>query len=68
MVEGWFALLTRRQFQRGAFRCTADLDATIHRYIETNNADPRPFVWTKSADAILDSVHRFCQRTPAAMR
>jgi transposase len=62
MVEGWFALLTRRQFQRGVFRCTADLDTAIHRYIETNNANPRPFVWTKSADAILDSIKRFCQR------
>jgi transposase len=66
MVEGWFALLTRRQFQRGAFRCTADLDAAIHRYIETNNADPHPFVWTKSAEAILDNIRRFCQRTSAA--
>lgn len=66
MVEGWFALLTRRQFQRGAFRCTADLEAAIQRYIAANNADPRPFVWTKSADAILDNVRRFCQRTAAA--
>lgn len=62
MVEGWFALLTRRQFQRGVFRCTADLEAAIRRHIETNNADPRPFVWTKSADAILDGIQRFCQR------
>ena len=62
MVEGWFALLTRRQFQRGVFRSTADLEAAIHRYIETNNNNPRPFIWTKSADAILDSIKRFCQR------
>ena len=62
MVEGWFALLTRRQFQRGAFRSTADLEAAIHRYIETNNANPHPFTWTKSADAILDSIKRCCQR------
>jgi transposase len=66
MVEGWFALLTRRQFQRGAFRCTADLEAAIRRYIEANNADPHPFVWTKSADAILDNIRRLCQRTSAA--
>jgi transposase len=67
MVEGWFALLTHRQFQRGAFRCTADLDAAIHRYIEANNADPHPFIWTKSADAILDYIRRFCQRTSMAI-
>ncbi len=48
MAEGWFALLTRRQFQRGAFRSTAELDAAIHRYIETNNANPHPFTWTNS--------------------
>jgi len=36
-------------------------------YIEANNADPHPFVWTKSADAILDNVRRFCQRTSTAM-
>ena len=66
MVEGWFALLTRRQFQRGVFRSTADLDAAIHRYIEHNNTNPRPFIWTKTADAILDNIKRFCQRhTPA---
>ena len=62
MVEGWFALLSRRRLQRGVFRRTVDLEAAIHRYIEANNADPRPFVWTKSADAILDSIRRFCQR------
>ena len=65
MVEGWFALLSRRQLQRGVFRRTADLEAAIHRYIETNNANPHPFVWTKSADAILDSVRRFCRRQGA---
>ena len=39
------------------------LEAAIHRHIEATNADPRPLVWTKSADEILDSVRRFCQRT-----
>ena len=67
MVEGWLALLTRRQFQRGTFRHTADLDAAIHRHIEANNAEPRPFIWTTGADAILDNVRRFCQRTSKAM-
>ena len=65
MVEGWFALLNRRQLQRGVFRRTGDLEAAIHRYIEINNTDPHPFVWTKSADAILDSIRRFCQRNGA---
>jgi transposase len=63
MVEGWFALLTRRQLQRGAFRSTHALELAIRRYIETSNANPKSFVWTKTADEILDSVKRFCQRT-----
>ena len=63
MVEGWFALLTRRQLRRGAFRSTQALEAAIRRYIEISNTDPKPFVWTKTADDILDSIKRFCQRT-----
>ncbi|MFH1141914.1 MAG: IS630 family transposase, partial [Chloroflexota bacterium] len=35
----------------------------IQRYLEVTNAGPRPFLWTKSADAILASIARFCQRT-----
>jgi transposase len=63
LVEGWFALLARRQLQRGVFTSTADLEAAIHAYIAQTNADPTPFVWTKTADAILASIGRFCQRT-----
>ena len=63
MVEGWFALLTRRQLQRGAFRSTQALDAAIRHYIEASNTDPKPFVWAKTANDILDSIKRFCLRT-----
>ncbi|MBP2316116.1 transposase [Azospirillum soli] len=66
LVEGWFALLPRRQLRRGAFRSTHDLEQAIRRYVEATNADPKPFVWTKSADRILESVKRFCQRTSAS--
>ncbi len=62
-VERFFALLTERQIKRGAHRSTADLKAAIERYIESHNRDPRPFRWTKSADDILASIERFCQRT-----
>jgi transposase len=62
-VEGWFLLLTRRCLQRGAFGSTDALEAAIHTYIDQTNAEPRPFIWTKSADDILASVQRFCQRT-----
>ena len=45
------------------FETTRDLEATIHAYIDQTNAEPKPFVWTKSADAIPASVKRFFQRT-----
>ena len=63
LVEGWFALLTLRQIRRGVFPTVEALEAAIRRHIEATNTDPRPFVWTKSADEILESVRRFCQRT-----
>jgi transposase len=62
LVEVWFALLTRRRLHRGVFTSTAALEAAIHAYIDQTNAQPKPFVWTKSADTILASVGRFCQR------
>jgi transposase len=63
LVEAWFAILTRRRLERGVFTSTADLEHAIHAYIDQTNADPKPFICTKSADAILASVGRFCQRT-----
>jgi transposase len=63
LVEGWFSLLTRRCLQRGAFNSTDSLEAAIQAYIDQTNAEPKPFIWTKSADDILAGVQRFCQRT-----
>lgn len=63
LVEGWFALLTLRQIRRGVFPTVKALEAAIRRHIEATNAVPRPFLWTKSADAVLDSVRRVFQRS-----
>jgi transposase len=63
LVECWFSLLTRRCPQRGVFPSTDSLHAAIQAFIDRTNAEPRPFVWTKSADDILNSVKQFCQRT-----
>jgi transposase len=63
LVETWFALLTRRRLQRGVFTSTADLKAAIQASIDQTNAEPKPFVWTKSADTILASIGHFCHRT-----
>jgi len=63
LVECWFALLTTRRLARGAFRSTWALEQAIKSYIAASNAHPKPFAWTKTADQILESVARYCQRT-----
>jgi len=61
-VERWFATLTERQIRRGTHRSTRQLEAAIRRYLDQYNTDPKPFVWTKSADDIMASIERFCHR------
>jgi transposase len=62
LVERFFAALTEKQLRRGVFRSTRELEAAIAGYLEVTNADPKPFVWTKTADQILASIARFWQR------
>ena len=62
-VERFFANLTEKQLRRGVHRSTAELAAAIKHYINITNAEAKPFVWTKSADAILATVKRFCLAT-----
>jgi transposase len=62
-VERFFADLTNRQLPRGAHRSTAELQAAIFEYIDIRNRNPKPLVWTKTADEILASIERFCKRT-----
>ena len=62
LVERWFAELTTKQLRRGAHRSVRALNADIRGWIQTWNDNPRPFVWTKTADEILDSIARYCQR------
>jgi transposase len=57
-VEGLFAKLTRQRLKRGVFTSIVDLQAAINRFIAETNDTPKPFVWTKSADAILAAVQR----------
>ena len=63
LVERWFGLLTEKQLRRGVHQSSAELEAAIYRYLDVTNEDPKPFVWTKTADQILASVARFCHRT-----
>jgi transposase len=62
VVERWFGLLSQKQIKRGIHRSTRALETAIRQYIDFTNANPKPFIWTKTADEILASVARFCQR------
>jgi transposase len=62
LVERWFAELTERWLRRGSHRSAKELVASIRTWIEFWNEDPRPFVWHKSADEILQSLASYCQR------
>ena len=66
LVERWFAELTNKRIRRGAFRSVKELETAIRDYIEIQNEDPAPFVWTRSADQILASIARYAQRTLTA--
>jgi transposase len=61
-VERWFAELTRKKLQRGVHTSTDQLEADIRAFIDRHNESPKPYRWTKSADEILSSVKRFCQK------
>ncbi|MGH9091798.1 MAG: IS630 family transposase [Acidimicrobiales bacterium] len=58
MVERWFRDLTEKALRRGVFRSVPDLIAAIEAYLEANNNDPKPFVWTATAEEILEKVRR----------
>jgi transposase len=62
LVERWFAELTTKWLRRGSHRSVSELEQAIQTWIEAWNEDPRPFVWTKTADEILDSLRRYLQR------
>jgi transposase len=62
LVERWFAELTTKWIKRGTHRSVRDLVRSIRTWITNWNDDPKPFVWHKTADEILDSLAAYCQR------
>ena len=58
LVERFFGLLTQRQLERGVFSSVAELEAAITDFVERHNESPKPFVWTKSVEEILEKVGR----------
>ena len=63
LVERWFAELTNKKLRRAAHRSVDQRNGDIRAWIKTWNENPRPFVWTKTADQILESIARYCTRT-----
>jgi transposase len=62
LVERWFAELTNNKLKRSAHASVRALENDIRSWITTCNENPQPFVWTKTADEILDSIKRYCER------
>ncbi len=62
LVERWFAELTQKKLKRGVHRSVQALERDIRAWLADWNDHPRPFVWTKTADEILDKVTAYCRR------
>jgi hypothetical protein len=61
--DRWFAELTNKKLRRSTHTSVrARSNADIRTWIETWNDDPRPYVWTKTADQIVDSIATYCDR------
>lgn len=58
LVERWFRELTDKALRRGSFNSVPDLINSIHAYLEAHNQEPTPFVWTATAESILEKVQR----------
>jgi transposase len=65
-VERWFGFLTEQKIKRGAHQSVRALENDIRAWITDWNTHPRPFLWTKTAEELLDSLARFCRRTSGA--
>ncbi len=62
LVERWFAELTNKKLRRGAHRSVRELNKDIRDWIAHWNENPRPYIWTKTAEQIFDSLTRYYQR------
>jgi transposase len=66
LVERWFAELTARKLKRGAHRSVRELNNDIRAWLDHWNENPRPYVWTKTADQILETLAKYCEKTNAS--
>ena len=61
-IERWFAKITEERIRRGSFTSVVSLEKAIKEYLEYNNKNPKPFIWTADADLILGKIQRLCER------
>jgi len=61
-VERWFGFLTEQKIRRGVHKSVAALEKDIRDWIKDWNTNPRPFIWTKTAEEILESLARYLRR------
>ncbi len=60
LAERWFRDLTDKALRRGVFHSVPELIAAIEDYLKTNNDNPKPFIWTATAEQILAKIERGC--------
>jgi transposase len=60
-VERWFGLITHQAIRRGSFRSVRDLIRVIDQFVTHYNASSRPFIWTATADSIINKLERICK-------
>ena len=62
LVERWFAELTARKLRRGTHRSVRELNTDIRAWIDAVEPEPKPYVWTKTAEQILETLAAYCER------
>ena len=65
-VERWFGFLTDQLLRRGVHKSVQALETDIRAWVAAWNQHPRPFIWTKTAEEILESLARYCRRISGA--
>ena len=65
-IERFFALLSEQRLRRGVFTSVCHLEKSLKQYLDTYNENPRPLVWTKSTEEILEKVGRAGAKLAAA--
>lgn len=61
LIERFFAEITHKRIRRGAFKSVRELEQAIEEYLSAHNKEPKPFIWTKTADEIFEKITRLCE-------